>query len=253
MREAGASLRKSKGITQRPLRAEHGERREEEITQRRRVSREPQRRGRARRGWSRVDGRESASVRGAGSGSLVFVGAGAVKAWDGDIQQAEVDAELGTMVNQMVHHHAANTSYARHGEDLLTTGEQLPTLEHFLIAHGSERGARLRGFLVEHGKNILAVFSFGRLVRRAVHRSIVELLRIDGHGGPSGQRRDVPGQPADRSGFIVRFPVPLLVGDALENLAGVLHFLIDRKSTRLNSSHANISYAVFCLKKKTNE
>src|SRR3712207_7566030 len=28
--------------------------------------------------------------------------------------------------------------------------------------------------------------------------------------------------------------------------------LEDRKSTRLNSSHANISYAVFCLKKKTN-
>src|SRR3712207_8118532 len=27
----------------------------------------------------------------------------------------------------------------------------------------------------------------------------------------------------------------------------------DRKSTRLNSSHANISYAVFCLKKKTDE
>src|SRR5258707_10749105 len=27
----------------------------------------------------------------------------------------------------------------------------------------------------------------------------------------------------------------------------------DRKSTRLNSSHANISYAVFCLKKKNNE
>src|SRR3712207_8283728 len=27
-------------------------------------------------------------------------------------------------------------------------------------------------------------------------------------------------------------------------------FPLDRKSTRLNSSHANISYAVFCLKKK---
>src|SRR5258707_9788947 len=27
----------------------------------------------------------------------------------------------------------------------------------------------------------------------------------------------------------------------------------DRKSTRLNSSHANISYAVFCLKKKNSE
>src|SRR3712207_7903275 len=29
-------------------------------------------------------------------------------------------------------------------------------------------------------------------------------------------------------------------------------FRLDRKSTRLNSSHANISYAVFCLKKKSN-
>src|SRR3712207_7569660 len=28
------------------------------------------------------------------------------------------------------------------------------------------------------------------------------------------------------------------------------NFSLDRKSTRLNSSHANISYAVFCLKKK---
>src|SRR3712207_8217896 len=28
---------------------------------------------------------------------------------------------------------------------------------------------------------------------------------------------------------------------------------LDRKSTRLNSSHANISYAVFCLKKKNNK
>src|SRR3712207_8926563 len=30
-------------------------------------------------------------------------------------------------------------------------------------------------------------------------------------------------------------------------------WLTDRKSTRLNSSHANISYAVFCLKKKKNK
>src|SRR3712207_8492010 len=31
---------------------------------------------------------------------------------------------------------------------------------------------------------------------------------------------------------------------------GFLGDTVDRKSTRLNSSHANISYAVFCLKKK---
>src|SRR3712207_7627099 len=29
-----------------------------------------------------------------------------------------------------------------------------------------------------------------------------------------------------------------------------MFYTVDRKSTRLNSSHANISYAVFCLKKK---
>src|SRR3712207_7093121 len=33
----------------------------------------------------------------------------------------------------------------------------------------------------------------------------------------------------------------------------IVQFIVDRKSTRLNSSHANISYAVFCLKKKKNE
>src|SRR3712207_8565261 len=39
---------------------------------------------------------------------------------------------------------------------------------------------------------------------------------------------------------------------ALALIAGInLMILGDRKSTRLNSSHANISYAVFCLKKKT--
>src|SRR5699024_12866967 len=32
----------------------------------------------------------------------------------------------------------------------------------------------------------------------------------------------------------------------------ILLMLQDRKSTRLNSSHVSISYAVFCLKKKTN-
>src|SRR5947209_12424795 len=39
------------------------------------------------------------------------------------------------------------------------------------------------------------------------------------------------------------------------SLAGVLNLIgdADRKSTRLNSSHANISYAVFCLKKKKRE
>src|SRR3712207_6987395 len=39
-------------------------------------------------------------------------------------------------------------------------------------------------------------------------------------------------------------------GDADGPAHDALRQAVDRKSTRLNSSHANISYAVFCLKKK---
>src|SRR3712207_1710332 len=43
---------------------------------------------------------------------------------------------------------------------------------------------------------------------------------------------------------------PSLVKGIASLLIGLTVGLVDRKSTRLNSSHANISYAVFCLKKK---
>src|SRR5258707_8330935 len=48
-------------------------------------------------------------------------------------------------------------------------------------------------------------------------------------------------------------PEVTLRGDAWALLTSLLlpwTAIADRKSTRLNSSHANISYAVFCLKKK---
>src|SRR5690348_18223753 len=40
------------------------------------------------------------------------------------------------------------------------------------------------------------------------------------------------------------------VTDITRNAVREVHDLRDRKSTRLNSSHPSISYAVFCLKKK---
>src|SRR3712207_7631586 len=42
--------------------------------------------------------------------------------------------------------------------------------------------------------------------------------------------------------------LPILVPQVAD--LAIASVLEDRKSTRLNSSHANISYAVFCLKKK---
>src|SRR3712207_7832768 len=47
-----------------------------------------------------------------------------------------------------------------------------------------------------------------------------------------------------------RRPAPGRPGDAADGGHGDRARPVDRKSTRLNSSHANISYAVFCLKKK---
>src|SRR5688572_31608174 len=45
-------------------------------------------------------------------------------------------------------------------------------------------------------------------------------------------------------------PDPIELLDAAEQLVDDGFTVLDRKSTRLNSSHSQISYAVFCLKKK---
>src|SRR5258707_11053173 len=72
---------------------------------------------------------------------------------------------------------------------------------------------------------------------------------------PFRRLRSAPGRARD----VLAPPYDVLSSaEARERAAGkpwsFLHISkpeIDRKSTRLNSSHANISYAVFCLKKKT--
>src|SRR2546426_4812074 len=55
-----------------------------------------------------------------------------------------------------------------------------------------------------------------------------------------------------RSAFLDQHVVPLVGGIAALRSALVDGVELDRKSTRLNSSHLVISYAVFCLKKKKN-
>src|SRR2546430_10255933 len=54
---------------------------------------------------------------------------------------------------------------------------------------------------------------------------------------------------SQRGGVII--PAPgLMVDTLLSSTHGIRRRARDRKSTRLNSSHSQISYAVFCLKKK---
>src|SRR3989449_3195411 len=66
--------------------------------------------------------------------------------------------------------------------------------------------------------------------------------------GPAGRRRAVGPSPRRGSGRGPGVPQPGL--DQGLHLSGRRGARADRKSTRLNSSHGYISYAVFCLKKK---
>src|SRR5258707_9695327 len=72
---------------------------------------------------------------------------------------------------------------------------------------------------------------------------------------PIFRRRQLAGGGDRRQGTpLRRARRPLLRGAPLRSQGHPLPgSLGDRKSTRLNSSHANISYAVFCLKKKKNK
>src|SRR5215217_8684876 len=73
--------------------------------------------------------------------------------------------------------------------------------------------------------------------------------RPEYYGNPAGVTSDIEVVRAIYAAFARRDlegALAWVAPDCVIDLRGTL----DRKSTRLNSSHANISYAVFCLKKK---
>src|SRR3712207_6990552 len=82
------------------------------------------------------------------------------------------------------------------------------------------------------------LFPYTTLFRSPIPRDDrLELGRVEAlEGGHGVGMLTLPGPPVGP--FVLRLRV----------MASVCE--VDRKSTRLNSSHANISYAVFCLKKK---
>src|SRR3712207_8539380 len=84
------------------------------------------------------------------------------------------------------------------------------------------------------------LFPYTTLFRSLV-ASLVRVRRLR-----RGRLLRVVRSPVGRRGGVV--PADAVALPAARSRAGEGR---DRKSTRLNSSHANISYAVFCLKKKT--
>src|SRR3989442_9821692 len=78
---------------------------------------------------------------------------------------------------------------------------------------------------------------------RSRFRDLVELGEVEGTGVGAGADDDQP-----RPALLGHLPHRVVI----DTLGGSVHAIGigDRKSTRLNSSHVRISYAVFCLKKK---
>src|SRR5207302_2909029 len=109
-------------------------------------------------------------------------------------------------------------------------------LLHERVVGEDEGGHRLhhRDRAREHAGIVAPASHDGRVLARHAHRA---LLLHDGRGRLEGDAE------VDR----------LAVGDASLHAARAIGARphLDRKSTRLNSSHVKISYAVFCLKKKT--
>src|SRR3712207_8020978 len=99
---------------------------------------------------------------------------------------------------------------------------------------------------------VLFLFFFFLMIRRPPRSTLFPYTTLFRSGclGPSTHELDVP--------RILRLRVPdhcvrLHETKTYRSDGYVVSWplAVDRKSTRLNSSHANISYAVFCLKKKT--
>src|SRR3712207_6928287 len=92
------------------------------------------------------------------------------------------------------------------------------------------------------------LFPYTTLFRSVPERRGVRVLLPDGNQAPPPQRVDEGGDGSVR-GAGGRMPEAGDRGGGADGPA-LDPRRRDRKSTRLNSSHANISYAVFCLKKK---
>src|SRR3712207_8223755 len=83
------------------------------------------------------------------------------------------------------------------------------------------------------------LFPYTTLFRSGLPVHLLPLLRRAGAAAVSQSTRRRSRDSVERAIFRVLRPVGIA--------------FLDRKSTRLNSSHAHISYAVFCFKKKKNK
>src|SRR3712207_5497873 len=128
------------------------------------------------------------------------------------------------------------------------------SLRNIVVGLGSREDGvtRQSGFDITAASEVMAVLALATSLqdlRRRLGRIVVGYTR-DKEPVTAEQL-----QAAGAMAVIMREAIKPNLLQTLENTPVLVHagpFGKDRKSTRLNSSHANISYAVFCLKKKKN-
>src|SRR3712207_3599494 len=159
----------------------------------------------------------------------------------------------------------------RHGVDLLLSAwpgaaealeEAIAADPDFALAHAAR--ARLHAIRAELAKARARIATAEEVVARRGterERSHVEILSlaINGQSAKALERALAHADTWPRDILILSLPLGAFGLFAFSGMADhdqarvdlcERHARQDRKSTRLNSSHANISYAVFCLKKK---
>src|SRR5689334_25449514 len=94
--------------------------------------------------------------------------------------------------------------------------------------------------LLEYG-SVLLSFLFFLMIPRRPRSTLFPYTTLFRSRGPAVRR----------AGQHPRHDQPARICPQGERAPRAVRILRDRKSTRLNSSHSSISYAVFCLKKKT--
>src|SRR5206468_12363947 len=106
---------------------------------------------------------------------------------------------------------------------------------------------------------LLSPFSYVYPHHRALHSFPTRRSSDLGRPEPKPSEPQVAGYSQVSPNYFQTMGIPLLRGRHFDNhdtvdapFAAIVNesFVRDRKSTRLNSSHDQISYAVFCLKKK---
>src|SRR5207249_2492164 len=160
------------------------------------------------------------------------------------------DQAVGSLLQQ---EHLTGHSTRRRGSDLATLKQDREPLEPFLVAETSEH---LRG---SHQRTIIHLV-IDQLAKAMGRLSLLHRL--------STGVRDVWGEVFDNQFRVIEQKLAICLAQPpqgfltqpmglLENCHDVIEVVFyrctgrnrDRKSTRLNSSHVSISYAVFCLNK----